>query len=507
MSSRQERLVIAGGGIAGLALALAAGRQGIDVVLVERDPAPTADSPEAAFQSVRTGAPQAHQTHGFLARLTRVLRERFPDVLDALLDAGAHTLPLTRELGEPQPGDEDLAILVLRRTTLEWVLRRLVQAEPKVEVRMGTAVGGLVADPDPGPVPTVRGMRLVGGEILEGAVAGCTGPRGPVPAWLSAIGVDIAEMVHDTKLVYLTRWYRWLEHERVELEPRLGGDLGYLKYLAVPCDQGTFSITLAVRGRDSHLRSTLADPERFEQACRVLPGPEQFFRHGELESLGGVRPMGRLVNRLRRFTDGRGEPLVTGFHAVGDTHTCTNPLYGRGCALAFVQATLLADAFVAHPDDPLARSRTYEGACGREVEPWFHAAVQMDQTRPPRNGEQHGDGADGGGADGEDGSDGADEPTAGQGGGSAASVLARVAAAGADDPVIGRGLIRLFNLLTLPHELLTDGEFMSRVAPIVAQPPASPPPHPDGPTRADLLDLLRGGRESVPTPSNVGSEP
>ena len=93
-----------------------------------------------------------------------------------------------------------------------------------------------------------------------------------------------------------------------------------------------------------------------------------------------VRPMARPAqpdpSLHRRAT---AQPLVVGFHALGDAHTTTNPLYGRGCSLAAVQACLLADAFAAHPDDPVARAAAYEAGNAREVEPWYESAVQMDQ--------------------------------------------------------------------------------------------------------------------------------
>lgn len=460
--------MIAGGGIAGLALALAAGRQGHDVVLLERDPAPSADSPEAAFETGRQGAPQAHQTHGFLARLTLVLRQRFPDVLDALLDAGARPLPLTRELGDPMPGDEDLAILAVRRTTLEWVLRRTALSEPNVEIRSGTAVDGVVVEEEGGGVPRVCGVRLADGSVVgAGTVAACTGRRGDVPGWLAEAGVEIPETVHDTQLVYLTRWYRWLDDGERVLPPRLGRDLGYIKYLAVPCDGGTFSVTVAVGARDRELRTHLSRPEVFDRTCRLLPGPDELLTQAPVEAVGPILPMGGLVNRLRRFLDGEGRPRVVGFHAVGDAHTCTNPLYGRGCALGFVQATLLTDALAAHPGDPVAQALAYEAASAREVEPWFHAAVQMDQVRP-------------GGRDRDDRADGATNP---------AAVFTRVAVEGGTDPIIGRGLIRLFNLLVTPEGLLADGAFMARVLPIVTQPDPAPLPDPEGPQRQELLAL------------------
>ena len=46
------------------------------------------------------------------------------------------------------------------------------------------------------------------------------------------------------------------------------------------------------------------------------------------------------------------DPLAHGFFAIGDAHTCTNPLYGRGSSLAVLQAVLVADALAAHPHRP-----------------------------------------------------------------------------------------------------------------------------------------------------------
>src|SRR5690606_30401631 len=129
----------------GLTAALAVARGGRPVTLLEQDPLPEIPDVEAAFAAERRGAPQVHQTHGFLARLAVLLRERFPDVLDDLFAAGVQIMPTSAALGEPQPGDEDLRVLIVRRTTLEWVIRRAVLDEPNVEIRTGARVTGLVA--------------------------------------------------------------------------------------------------------------------------------------------------------------------------------------------------------------------------------------------------------------------------------------------------------------------------------------------------------------------------
>ena len=125
---------------------------------------------------------------------------------------------------------------------------------------------------------------------------------------------------------------------------------------------------------------------------------------------------------------------MLGLHAVGDSHTCTNPLYGRGCSLALVQALRLADAVAAHGDDAGARAQAYEDAVRREIEPWYHSSVEMDVA---------------GSDPGTDG-DGAERPP---------NPMARVFVAAETDPVIGRALTRMMNLLATPAELAGDAEF------------------------------------------------
>jgi 2-polyprenyl-6-methoxyphenol hydroxylase-like FAD-dependent oxidoreductase len=459
--------------VGGLAAALALGRAGHQVTLVERDGLAPAAGPEDAFATDRVGAPQVHHTHGLLARLVVELRRSLPDVLDDLLAVGGTTLPALGEWGEPQPGDEDLSVLIVRRTTFDWVLRQKVLAEPTVEVRTGASVTGLVTgDAATGngravtAVPTVTGVRLDDGALLPAEmVVAANGRRAAVPRWLDEVGVTVPEVEHPSGLVYVTRWYRLTDDFDVPLDGRLFGDLGYVKYLGVPGDARTLSVTLAVWSTDAALRSALLAPGGFEAACAAVPGPDRFFARGDLEPLGPVRPMGGFVNRLRQFVDAEGRPRVAGFHAVGDAHTCTNPLYGRGCSLALVQALALADAAAAHPGDPVGRAVAYEAASAAEVEPWFHTSVQMDAAGSDPTAGGNGDGP-------------VDTP--------ASLGFRKLMTAAATDPVLGRALAKLWHLLQTPATLAADLEFGTRAAAVMADPDITVPPR-EGPTRDELL--------------------
>ena len=466
----QERVVVVGGGVGGLASALAFARAGHPVTILDRDVLPQSGDADEAFAAERRGAPQVHQTHGFLARIVVELRNHFPDVLDALHAVGGMTMPARANLGEPRPGDEDFAVLIIRRTTFEWVLRNAVLAEPGVEMRTGVGVKGLRASNHASlEIPLVDGVVLEDGSVLDAdIVVAATGRRGPVPQWLEAIGVRVEEQIVESGLMYLSRWYNLDKPISVDEDAKLGGDLGFVKFLGVPGDGNTVSVTLAIRSDDSELRSVLSTVDGFEGAVRALPGPDYFFKNGPLDPIGDVRPMGGLLNRLRTFVDASGEPLVAGFHAVGDSHTCTNPLYGRGCSLALVQGIRLAQAAAEHPGDPVARARAYEAISKREVEPWFHVSVEMDKAGADPNGA----GAFGGGG-----------PDEGKG-------LAAVFAAAATDPIIGRAITRYMNLLSTPEELASDPEFLVRVAQVMADPDSIDIPPRVGPSRRELLDVL-----------------
>jgi len=62
--------------------------------------------------------------------------------------------------------------------------------------------------------------------------------------------------------------------------------------------------------------------------------------------------------------------------------------------------------------------------------------------------------------------------------------------AAATDPIIGRGLARLWNLLITPAQMATDTVLAGRMAEVMANPDAYPTPPAEGPTREALLDHL-----------------
>jgi 2-polyprenyl-6-methoxyphenol hydroxylase-like FAD-dependent oxidoreductase len=492
------KAVVVGAGVAGLGSALALSRAGWAVTLVERDPTPLPPDPDAAFDWDRRGAPQVRHSHALLARLRNLLRDHYPDVLQGLLDAGAteirfcDLLPVDIHDRDPRPGDDDLVALACRRTTFEWVLRRCVLSSPGVELHHGASVDELRTHGD-GPKPMVTGVVLGDGTALDAdLVVGAVGRRSAIPTWLRAIGVEVDEIDEDTGIIYLSRFYRLVDGaDFPDSAGPIGGDLGYLKYGVFQGDNRTFSVTLAVRTHDDELRALLLDPDGFGRAAQALPATTDWVTPGRAMPITPVHVMGGLLNRQINFADDSGEPHVLGFHAVGDAHTCTNPLYGRGCSLAMVQAHLLAQAATEHPDDAAARGRSYEAACTEFVTPWYRAAVEQDRLAR-RQAERE--------AAHETGHSTADSgDDAHQAGNDAGALVREVLRDGLlpavrTDATVFRSFIRTFNLLVPPDSMLTDPEVFGRVLAVYQDRDKRPPEPLLGPPRHEMLTSLAGSR-------------
>lgn len=477
-------IVVVGGGVSGLACALKLGRQGHQVTVLERDPTPMPATPDEAFGWDRRGAPQVRHSHAFLARLRNLLREHEPDVLAALFEAGAtemrfgDDLPPTITNFEREPGDDELVMLACRRTTFEWVLRRIALDEGNVTFRVGTAATGLVATP--GSPPVVTGVRLDDdAELTADLVVVAAGRRSVLPEWLAALGVDeVPEEVEDTGIVYTSRFYRL--RDGAEYPPRtgpIGGDLGYVKYGVFVGDNRTFSVTLATPSADDELRRRLTDPDAFDEAARSLVATAPWL-DGRAEPItDGVHVMAGLLNRWREYVVD-GAPLALGVVAIGDAAVCTNPLYGRGCTTGYWAAHLLADAVARHGTDVRAVALDYDVALRAEILPWYRSGVAQDaEARRVAAALLAGEDPDG---------DTSDPRTMMR-----AVFRDGLLPAIRTDAVVLRAFFRNLNLLTPPDSLMTDPEVSARVLAVWQDKDRRPPAEPLGPAnRAEFLSVL-----------------
>ena len=118
-------ILVLGAGLTGLTTAMLLARDGHDVTVLERDPAPPPTGAEASWTDWdRAGVAQFHQLHMMLPRWRDVMETELPAVLDALRAAGGldhnslHQRPLSHT-GGWQPGDERLGTVTGRRPVVE----------------------------------------------------------------------------------------------------------------------------------------------------------------------------------------------------------------------------------------------------------------------------------------------------------------------------------------------------------------------------------------------------
>ena len=478
-----QDIAVVGGGMAGMLAALVLARDGHQVTVYERDDTDLPDTADEAFDLWdRRGAPHARQSHALLARLRRFLRERAPDVLDALLEQGATELTLERILPpditdrEPRPGDDELVLLCCRRLTIEWVLRRAVTSEPGVTWRGGTGVAGLLADGT-----DVRGLRLEDDTTVEADLVVVAGGRNsPVMTWIADLGgpVQPVEESSDAGIVYLSRFYRLREGRELPVLTKTGagGDLGYLGFAGFYGDNRTFSITFGLPTGDRELMA-LRDQDAWEAAIRTLVPLEPWTEDGLADPITGVESMARLRNRIRRFVVD-GEPVATGLVVIGDAAVATNPWYGKGCSMAGIATEALSRSIAEHGRDRVALALAMDDAVRTEMEPHYALACRQDSDRTKlHTAMQEGTEPD---------------PAA-----SAARdfVFNGLIPATRADPDVFRAFFRSFNMLDDPNALLADPVVLTAAGDAHATKDQRPPLPQLGPPRDELLGVMAAAAE------------
>lgn len=388
-----ERVLVLGAGIAGLSTALALSRGGSgsarEVTILDRDPPPPETSADEAFDSwERKGVGHVRHSHAFLARLHMIIRDNYPELMQDLLTAGCReirfheNMPIDKQaVYVPAEGDSDLTILTSRRTTLELVMRRYVARQKNVTFVTGTLVRSLITEKS-GDAVIVRGVVAedAGGarEIHADIVVDAGGKNSQAIEWLRESGLPIEEEAAPAGIVYFTRHYRLRDGKDEPARTKVpgAGDLGYIKYGLFPADNRCFSITLAVPEIEMEIRRAIVHPETFDALCAELPGIAAWTSPEYSEPKSKVFGMGELWQRWRHMVkDGR--PLALNFFPIGDTVIRTNPLYGRGCSFAAVEAHILRDA-LDKTTDPVARAIDFHTTVAKELRPYYNDMGRQD---------------------------------------------------------------------------------------------------------------------------------
>jgi len=453
------RVVVVGGSIAGLAVALAMAEHGREVVVLDRaDPPPEGPAAEIAGSWARPTVPQAQHAHTLTSLGVSVLLDRAPAVYAAALAAGAAPIEvvstLPAHLGGRVDGDDELVVLACRRTVLELVLHRVVRSLPGVEVRHRVRVRGLTVAANGRQVAGVvtdRGERIPADVVVD-----ATGRRAQARSWLAAAGFRLAR---DQVAATSTRAYSRMYRKRAGSAPRYRGNVAAIigeHYSGIlnPCDGDVFAVSLGLHSEDQALR-VFRQPAAFHTAASMTPNLADWLAD-DPTPVSRVYAMTNPPNVLGALATAWPQPLA-GLFPVGDAACVTDPMFGRGMSLAIAHAFQLADVLGTHPEVGETQSKEAVRVATDLLTPWYQQACLDTRVRVEgwRSGLAPDDGRH--------------------------LSVRTVAGAARHDATVWRGLVRVLMGLRTPAEVFDDPDFADRVL-------ATQPPTPgDGPTRADLL--------------------
>ena len=391
MPERPPHAAIIGGSIAALGATLALTRAGFRVTCIERDAAAMPADHLAAWEAWRrAGAGQTRHSHVLLAPLNNLIKSHAPDFHALLLASGAEELHFadvaraTFDAPEITPEDGDMAFLACRRVVFEYLLRRHMLDQGGFDYLHGTRVLGLAIRDQRATGVIVRtpdGERTLDADVVVDA----SGAHTRVDTWFEQAGIEpVRTERHPCGIFYTSRFYRLrdgADYPTLDGRQSLAGgvqgiDLGYMKAGLFRSDNRTFSLTLAADPEDAPL-AAIAREAPFDAAAGAIEVSAPWIAEGRSEPISKVYRHGNLANTRRHYlVDGR--PALRGFFAIGDAHVHTNPIAGRGCALAWVSAFALADALTEHTD-PDDRATAFEAAVERDLVPWYETQVQQDR--------------------------------------------------------------------------------------------------------------------------------
>ena len=467
------KVLIVGGGICGLGTALLLGRDGHDVTLLERDPAPLPDSPQSAWEAwERKGVAQFRQPHNFMPGLRRLLESDLPDVQEALPRAGAskydliNPLPVMLADKSPRPIDEQLWTYTARRPVGEWVFASACENDPHVSIRRGVQVKELITgSAAANGMPHVAGVRTADGEAFGAdLVVDATGRQSRCCDWLESIGARAPhEEAADSGFVYYTRYFKGSQPLRrgPSLMP-----LGSISILTLPGDNNTWSVTLYTSTGDQPLKS-LRHADKWMNTVRAFPLHAHWL---DGEPITDVLPMSGIVDRYRRLVVDD-TPIVTGFVTVADAWACTNPSAGRGLTVGFLHALRLRDALREAGDNPRTIVDVFDRKTEEEITPWYRAQMSMDHARFEEMAA-------------------AREFRAPQLGDALAQRIQGLLMTMIGDPDLFRAAIEYIATITPPQTILDRPEVQQRIAAVKEAMKNAPPMRMPGPDRKQLLELV-----------------
>jgi salicylate hydroxylase len=337
MSGREDRVLIAGGGIGGLATAIALGRRGIETEVLERSS--FADETGAGIQL----GPNAASALAGLSVLETIEPQAFRPEAIWIFDGLSGRRLTSVALGRSAEQRYNAPYLTLHRADLHAGLRAAAQSLAAVTLTPGFELAEI--DPDAAAVVArtadgrdAKGKCLIGADGLWSAVRALMAPRSGLhftgaTAWRAVMPRSDLAFPFDAPIVGL--WLGAGTH-LVHYPLRGGEDLNVVAVIAGgPERQGW--------NQSASPETLLASFTRWHKDSKSLLEQAEGWRSWSLYRLA----------HLTRWSAGRVALLGDAAHPV-------LPFLAQGAALAIEDAASLADCMAASPGDPPQAFRRYE---------------------------------------------------------------------------------------------------------------------------------------------------